>query len=143
LCWFNFIHMTMSFFVVIHLMNVKTFFHFQSIWPNVIHMVSFVHMVEFIRVLKLIFIAWCSHLWVQFHLCWFFSMLHEFHPFQDFVHVIVLSNIKKIIQMWISSLSFNILYYPNLKLMEMHCFIIQPWYTIAHEFNICSLGPTS
>jgi hypothetical protein len=84
--------MTMSFFVVIHLTNVKTFFHFQSIWPNVIHMVSFVHMVEFIRVLKLIFIAWCSTYGSNFIHAEFFSMLHEFHPFQDFVHVIVLSN---------------------------------------------------
>jgi hypothetical protein len=80
------------------------------------------------------------HLWVQFHPCWIFSMLHEFHPFEDFVHVISFIKLEKIIQMWISSLSFNIWYHPNLKLMKMHCLIIQPWYTIAYEFNICSLG---
>ncbi len=75
LCWFNFIHITMLFFVVIHSTNVNFFFHFQSIWPNVIHMLSFVHMVEFICVLKLIFIAWCftygsNFIHVEFFQCY-------------------------------------------------------------------------
>jgi hypothetical protein len=119
---------------------VKIVFHFQSIWPKVVDTVSFIHMVEFICVLKLIIVAWCSTSRSNFIHVEFFQCYMNFIHLKILYMSLVLSNYKKIIQMWISSLSFNIWYHPNLKLMEMHCLIIQPWYIITYEFNICSLG---
>jgi hypothetical protein len=80
------------------------------------------------------------HLWVQFHPCWIFFNVTWISSISRFCTCHCFIKLKKIIQTLISSLSFNIWYYPNFKLIEIHCFIIQPWYTIAHEFNICSLG---
>ncbi len=69
LCWFNLIHMVISFLVVIHFTQVKIFFHieflhFQSIWPNVIDVMSFIHLVQF----------YLNH---KVHLCSQFSIIYE------------------------------------------------------------------